>query len=207
VAGWARRRFRNRPDRASARRVLVTIDALHDSRARARGRGRAGARTSRAAPDTPRGRRGWLPPTRRRREKKQLFGFRWLRRRSRLRHSAGCEAATSTRRAGWRVLTGRQIPSTRAAFSRGFCVATGNRLIRKSGCNVVSTRSDFVDRFWGSSPFERSLSETWRRRSEATSHNVRRAYRDGHSTAPEPDVATRLVVRPSKKPLEDHVHR
>ena len=31
-------------------------------------------------------------------------------------------------------------------------MATGNRLIQKRGCNLVSTRSDFVDRFGGSSP-------------------------------------------------------
>ena len=65
VADWDRRRFRNRPDRASARRVLVTFDALHDSGARARGRGGAGGSDVARGAGSPRGRRGWLPPTRR----------------------------------------------------------------------------------------------------------------------------------------------
>ena len=106
------------PDRASARRVLVTIDVC-TKRARARVREVARGPRRHARRRIPRAvgaaRRHAATPEKKVRKRASASEA------EASAHSAGCGTATSTTRAGWRVLTGRQFSLTRVIF-REVCV-------------------------------------------------------------------------------------
>ena len=132
------------PDRASARRVLVTIDVC-TKRARARVREVArGPRRHARRRIPPRGRRGETPrgDAREKSEKKGVGfgggGFRPL---------GGLWGGHVDDSGGLAGAHWTTVFLDSSDFSRGLCLETRNRLNRNFWCNAVSTRSDFVEVF------------------------------------------------------------
>ena len=133
------------PDRASARRVLVTIDVC-TKRARARVREVARGPRRHARRRIPRAvgaaRRHAATPEKKVRKKGVGFGGGGFRPLGGL---WGGHVDDSGGLAGAHWTTTVFLDSS--DFSRGLCLETRNRLNRNFWCNAVSTRSDFVEVF------------------------------------------------------------